>query len=425
MNFSRKITAFDEGMMVYDNLIEDESAIFVNFALGICITQRTIHEQLTEYLDDLSRDECQEIPDIDFDKMTDLDYLLKTGKLRNDMEALNGKTIREHIEENFKEYLDMKPVELQEHIYQEASWMANQLKVVYEKILHANPILFEKNFVRLLNRYDWSEVEQEHRKWKHEQSEITMEMLQEKRERALEKILRKGIFQYVPKPSANFMEKVDYQYHTKRLEFDFVDSEDYKVEFAKLMKYAVRKEELLIIDLKKYGKYIFLHFKDFREEQKLALFELVVRINLIQQDMVEKKRELGKFLGLTSDESLEGTRYFAFARSMETLLHQEWFVDLRTDKKYDLTWIKQFLNDLMHSQWRDVIIEEWEEADKRLMLKYAIVGSLKDAGVIGGSYRSIVKNMNLEEGEIDTLAKYLGYGKKLPYYDWICSYVKV
>ena len=305
MNFSRKITAFDEGMMVYDNLIEDESAIFVNFALGICITQRTIHEQLTEYLDDLGRDECQEIPDIDFDKMTDLDYLLKTGKLRSDMEALNDKTIREHIEENFKEYLDMKPVELQEHIYQEASWMANQLKVVYEKILHANPILFEKNFVRLLNRYDWSEVEQEHRKWKHEQSEITMEMLQEKRERALEKILRKGIFQYVPKPSANFMEKVDYQYHTKRLEFDFVDSDDYKVEFAKLMKYAVRKEELLIIDLKKYGKYIFLHFKDFREEQKLALFEMVVRINLIQQDMVEKKRELAKGLNSTINEQLE------------------------------------------------------------------------------------------------------------------------
>ena len=156
---------------------------------------------------------------------------------------------KKKAEENFKEYLDMKPVELQEHIYKEASWMANQLKVVYEKILHANPILFEKNFVRLLNRYDWSEVEQEHRKWKHEQSEITVEMLQEKRERALEKILRKGIFQYVPKPSANFMEKVDYQYHTKRLEFDFVDSDDYKVEFAKLMKYAVRKEELLIIDL--------------------------------------------------------------------------------------------------------------------------------------------------------------------------------
>ena len=305
MNFSRKITAFDEGMMVYDNLIEDESAIFVNFALGICITQRTIHEQLTEYLDDLGRDECQEIPDIDFDKMTDLDYLLKTGKLRSDMEALNDKTIREHIEENFKEYLDMKPVELQEHIYQEASWMANQLKVVYEKILHANPILFEKNFVRLLNRYDWSEVEQEHRKWKHEQIEITMEMLQEKRERALEKILRKGIFQYVPKPSANFMEKVDYQYHTKRLEFDFVDSDDYKVEFAKLMKYAVRMEELLIIDLKKYGKYIFLHFKDFREEQKLALFELVVRINLIQEDMVEKKRELAKGLNSTINEQLE------------------------------------------------------------------------------------------------------------------------
>ena len=420
MNFSRKITAFDEGMMVYDNLIEDESAIFVNFALGICITQRTIREQLTEYLDDLGRDECQEIPDIDFDKMTDPNYLLKTGKLRSDMEALNDKTIREHIEENFKEYLDMKPVELQEYIYKEALWMANQLKVVYEKILHANPILFEKNFVRLLNRYDWSEVEQEHRKWKHEQIEITMEMLQEKRERALEKILRKGIFQNDPKPSTNLMEKVDYQYHTKRLEFDFVDSDDYKVEFAKLMKYAVRKEELLIIDLKKYGKYIFLHFKDFREEQKLALFEMVVRINLIQQDMVKLKPELAHYLNKGED-----TNTFGVVNSLTRLIQQPWFKEFRTDPKYDDAWIEKFVSALLASEHRQTLLDIWQVAKKRQNLKSNIIGCLKMAGVIDGSDLGIATALlNGTKKENTNFANYMGRGKKMAFCDWICDYVK-
>ena len=314
----------------------------------------------------------------------------------------------------------MKPVELQEYIYKEASWMANQLKVVYEKILHANPILFEKNFVRLLNRYDWSEVEQEHRKWKHEQIEITMEMLQEKRERALEKILRKGIFQNDPKPSTNLMEKVDYLYHTKRLEFDFVDTEDYKVEFAKLMKYAVRMEELLIIDLKKYGKYIFLHFKDFREEQKLALFELVVRINLIQEDMVKLKPELAHYLNKRED-----TNTFGIVNSLTRLIQQPWFKDSRTDKKYDAAWIEQFLDDLMKSEWGQGILQEWGNARRRPKLKCKIIGAMKDAGILKSDYQTIAEKIDMgNELPAETHANYMGYGKAQPYFDWICDYVK-
>ena len=54
-----------------------------------------------------------------------------------------------------------------------------------------------------------------------------------------------------------------------------------------------------------------------------------------------------------------------------------------------------------------------------------IVGCLKDAGVIKGSYNQIAKLLDLDdEKPATTLAKYLGMGKKQPYFEWIADYVK-
>lgn len=424
MYLSRKIIAFDEGMTVYDNLIEDESAIFINFAMGITITQKTVLSQLAEYLDDLDRNECQEIPDIDFEKMTDMKYLLKTGKLRKDMEALNNLTIREHIEANFKDILDLKPVDLYDHIVDQTSQMVMMLKQMYVKLQTADPILFEKNFLKLVRRYSWTDQETAYKKWKNEIGILSMDLLQEKQEQAVCEQLNKGIMAYSPKLSKNYMEKVDYAYHRSLLDCDFVETEDYKKAYAHLMRFASRREELIVIDYKKYGKYIFSHFKDFRPEQKLALFELCVTLGMIHHDMATQKPELGKYLATTDDGSLEGSRYFAFARTMIDVLGQDWFMQIRTDKKYNKQWIKQFLTDLMHSEWRDAIADEWMKSDRHLMIICAMIGALREAGVIKCRYRSVALKLKLGQVKVDTMERYMGEGKKQPYFEWICNYVK-
>ena len=53
-----------------------------------------------------------------------------------------------------------------------------------------------------------------------------------------------------------------------------------------------------------------------------------------------------------------------------------------------------------------------------------IVGVLKDAGVLKGSYNQIAKLLDLDSENPATLAKYLGMGKKQGYADWILDYAK-
>ena len=81
------------------------------------------------------------------------------------------------------------------------------------------------------------------------------------------------------------MEKVDYIYHIGHLDCDFVDTKEYKKSYAKFNHFVTRKNGMLIIDYKKYGKYLFENFYRFNEEQKVAVFELCFYLSLIQDDM--------------------------------------------------------------------------------------------------------------------------------------------
>ena len=139
---------------------------------------------------------------------------------------------------------------------------------------------------------------------------------------------------------------------------------------------------------------------------------------------MELKPELGKYLGITNDEGIEGTRYFAIYINLLKMFEEPWFKEFRSEKKYNIEWIKRFLDDLLRSEWRDAIADEWQKPEKRLSLRCAIIGALKDVGVIKGSYRAISMSINLKDEQIDTLAKYMGYGKNLPFFEWIDSYVK-
>ena len=57
------------------------------------------------------------------------------------------------------------------------------------------------------------------------------------------------------------------------------------------------------------------------------------------------------------------------------------------------------------------------------MLQCMIIGALKDAGVIKGSYSAIAKLLDIDGENPATLAKYIGMGKKQPFAEWINNYV--
>ena len=137
MHFSSKIKKFCEGMNVYEHLLEDEKAIHIPFALSFTVTITTINGQLRAFLVDLANKECQEIPDINFDYVTDICNIM-SQKLKHDMAVLDDMTVREHIEVLFGEQLDKKPSEIYDFIYGNALTMTDMLKKAHKELKHRN-----------------------------------------------------------------------------------------------------------------------------------------------------------------------------------------------------------------------------------------------------------------------------------------------
>ena len=102
----------------------------------------------------------------------------------------------------------------------------------------------------------------------------------------------------------------------------------------------------------------------------------------------------------------------------------DWFKECRTDGKYNAKWIDGLVEALMESEWKELIADEWSVKNKRLMLKCKIIGVLKDAGVLRGSYNQLSKVLPDKGGKkAASLAEYMGKGKHEPYADWITAYV--
>lgn len=122
-------------------------------------------------------------------------------------------------------------------------------------------------------------------------------------------------------------------------------------------------------------------------------------------------------------ESVE-LNYFAPKKIIADLLCQNWFDEVCSDiDKYTTTWREKMVEALMESEYGEGIAREWAEPDKRLQVKCAFVGALKDAGVIKGSYNALAPQLGIMKVAHASLAKYMGYGKKQPYFDWLKQYV--
>jgi hypothetical protein len=110
------------------------------------------------------------------------------------------------------------------------------------------------------------------------------------------------------------------------------------------------------------------------------------------------------------------------------MLCEEWFDKVSADKtKYTVAWREKFVTDLMASEYRDKIAEDWAKSDQRLQIKGRIIGALIAAGVINKKALAVARtyyNTNENTAEVKTLAKYMGDSRKEYYTDWIVDYVE-
>ena len=138
----------------------------------------------------------------------------------------------------------------------------------------------------------------------------------------------------------------------------------------------------------------------------------------------------GQTASHTSAEELKNSQeelnFFAPKKNLQNLLKQTWFAEMLTDEKYDSTWTDGFIEALMKSEYGEEIARQWYDNGKHGQCNYIrghIVGLLKDAGVLSGTYVELAEKVKKSTG-CGIARDYLGRGKKQPYADWVKEYVK-
>ena len=232
--------------------------------------------------------------------------------------------------------------------------------------------------------------------------------------------------QFAPTPSQNELGAVRLDYLKGFLPCDFVMPEDFCESCAKWRKFMHWSDTILIIDYKKYGKYIQNHYCYFSETQLQAIFELDMKLHLIHKEMACLQPELENVLHPAESGGLENTILFAPYNTINRMLQQDWFDEFSVDKNiYTAVWREELVKSLMQSVLGDVIAGDWQKADKRPQLKAAVVGSLKKAGVIQGSDMGIASAiLGIRNKDSKNFAIYMGMGKKGDIADWICNHMK-
>ena len=125
--------------------------------------------------------------------------------------------------------------------------------------------------------------------------------------------------------------------------------------------------------------------------------------------------------------SKPGLNYFAPMKHLQVMLCKDWFDKVSADKKkYTTAWREKFVVDLMASEYRDKITEDWAKSDQQLQIKGRVIGALIAAGVINKKALAVARTYyNIEENtaQVKTLAKYMGDSRREFYTDWIKEYV--
>ena len=344
---------------------------------------------------------CRIPLEIDFEKMTEPDYWLKSDLFSTPFKDRS-------------EPLRQKIVQL-----------VNMLRALKLKIQEVDTDYAEKVFKRMAARQKKSTYIFDYEIWRKRHPNPTMKQLEEQQVQLTAKMLIAGIMAYDEDAKDYEVAEVQLELVRKGLKHGQKLPDNFDVECAKLRRYSYWKGEyLFMINYKEIYTYLFSHcFDKFTEEQHIALYEYDVQLKMIHEDMVKLKPELGKYLSPTKAQTARNP--FAVSKNLKVLLQSESLRNLFSDKQYNSHWCEQFVDELMASECGDWILDMWSERSKRLKLKCMIVGILCDAGILGRNYSQIAKRLDMEREKTATLAKYMGLGKRQPIAEWMMKHVKL
>lgn len=139
------------------------------------------------------------------------------------------------------------------------------------------------------------------------------------------------------------------------------------------------------------------------------------------EEQVEELMELAT--DITQPPQEEELNYFQPQLHLKRLFEMEWFEICRTKSDYTPKWGEDVVDALMDSKWKDHIAREWSVPKKRIEIRGHLMGILKDAGALKGSYDSISMVARIHNNT-RTFSRYMSRAKKQPFYTWLLGYVK-
>lgn len=149
---------------------------------------------------------------------------------------------------------------------------------------------------RIINDYDI---------WKEEHDYQNFQVLKDKRDQEILKMLATGVFNYDVKPVKRDIVNCPIIISEDALEEGMEIPEDIKTECARFSKYVYFKEDIMFLDYTRLGKYIYNHYRSIHDEQGDSIIYFDFVLSKIQHDMIRCKPKLKKYLIPDEDDSLE------------------------------------------------------------------------------------------------------------------------
>ena len=411
------ILGLDESKTAYDTIGVDVPYTRCMFVAGLTKWAETVNKGLLDYLEKISKGECVEALNVNYPKFSSKDYWLR-GRMKSDMTTYSDIPLKLNTGQcEYASSLDL--YKAYETIVCE---MAANFKKVESTFDH--PKLYEPLMQQMREEYADSLIDYEYAQMKERYIELTLKDYKKMQVTACIELLHSGMLNNVLSISNEEIDEVDEAKLHKMLDPRCKVPANLKELWAKFRKFMELKEDVMLVPRRDLIRIqVLKHFDQLNVNHFRALFKLDKLLMLMHEDMVKLKPELAKYM-VNDIIQKEEKNYFAIVKNLSEKLMKDWFWDFRTDKKYSRSWIENFLNALMESEWGDAIFKEWRRESSRLKLICKIIGSLIDANVLDVSYNAVAPMLNQEELPSDTLANYIGLGKKQDYFTWICEYVK-
>ena len=201
-------------------------------------------------------------------------------------------TSGEHLDDAFWKWCDtvcsdIKGQPLYRHLRDSIDKLRELLVETESMLMHCEPVLFEKFFFREKECYSSTGVARRFEAWLYDNSYPDIEKLRELQAQVVAETLKKGVMNYAKVPSQKEIDQVDAVFLKSLLPYDFEMTEDFRVACARWRRFMHWEGYILIINYKKYGKYIQAHFYEFSEKQLQAIFELDMMLQLINQKIAQ------------------------------------------------------------------------------------------------------------------------------------------